>query len=167
MSDAGKSVIGKELCALIRNEHPNTVLVDGDEMRDVFTLDAQPDAHSIAGRRFNAERITEVCAWLDRQGINVVCCILSIFPEMRILNRGRFSEYREVYVRVPYTELERRDSKGLYSAARRGESKNVVGFDIEFPEPTEADVVIENHGPRMTPQIAAGQIWQIFKDDLS
>ena len=47
-----KSVIGKTV-RLIKDEHPNTVLVDGDEMRDMFTLDAQPDAHSIAGRRFN------------------------------------------------------------------------------------------------------------------
>ena len=121
MSGAGKSAIGTELCALIKSEHPNTVLVDGDEMRAVFKLDAEPDAHSISARRRNAERITEVCAWLDRQGMNAVCCILSIFPEMRAVNRDRFSEYREVYVRVPLKELERRDSKGLYAAARRGE----------------------------------------------
>lgn len=164
MSGAGKTAIGRELCALWKQDKPNTVLVDGDEMRAVFMQNDQPDAHTIAGRRRNAERVTEVCNWLDRQDMNVVCCILSIFPEMRQLNRERFSGYREIYVRVPQEELERRDNKGLYAAVRRGEITDVVGFDIAFPEPTDMDLVIDNFGPDMTPRKAAQRIMSMLKD---
>ncbi len=160
MSGAGKTTVAGHLIELWKAEAPNTILIDGDDIRRLFKHDQRPDAHTLEGRRINAERITDLCAWLDGQDINVVCSILSLFPEMRAQNRDLFSEYFEVYLKVPIEELKRRDAKSLYAAADAGEMKNVVGVDIPFPEPDSADLIIENHGPGTDPQAAAADIFE-------
>lgn len=160
LSGAGKTTIGRRLVDLWREEAPHTVLVDGDEIRELFRHDERSDAHTIEGRRQNAERITALCEWLDGQGINVVCCILSIFPDMRGENRNRFSDYFEAYVSAPLSELEEHDEKGLYAKARNGEIVNVVGVDIDFPEPKDADLVIDNSGFRRSPDDIARDIYE-------
>ena len=145
LSGAGKTTIARQVVAQWRAKGAdNVVLVDGDEIRALFRHDQRPDAHSVAGRRVNAERIGDLCAWLDSQGINVVCSILSIFPDLRESNRSRFSRYFETYVRAPLEELVRRDNKNLYGPAMRGEISNVVGVDIPFPEPLNADLIVDN-----------------------
>jgi adenylylsulfate kinase-like enzyme len=143
LSGAGKTTIGRPLYERWKKQASNTVLVDGDEIRKIFKHDQNLDAYTVEGRRVNGERISEICAWLDRQGINVVCCILSIFEDMRIRNRQNFSKYFEVYLSAPMEVLEKRDTKGLYASARRGEQKNVVGVDIPFPPPANPDMVID------------------------
>ena len=52
----------------------------------------------------------------------------------------------------------RRDQKGLYTAAQRGEVNNVVGFDIPFIQPVESDLVINNSGAGVEPSEAAEAI---------
>jgi len=155
LSGAGKTTIGRRAYEIWKVEAPNTVFVDGDEIRDIFKHDQRPDAHAVEGRRANAERITELCAWLDRQDINVVCCILSIFPEMRRANRTRFSSYFEAYVSVPMEVLRKRDIKDLYAPALAGDKPNVVGVDIPFPEPTDSDLVIDNSAEGTDPDAQA------------
>ena len=63
---------------------------------------------------------------------------------------------REVYLRVPLSELERRDTRGLYGRSRRGEEANVVGIDMRFEEPVAPDLVIDNVG--IEPAQAAARI---------
>ena len=57
-------------------------------------------------RRRNAERICRLCRFLDAQGIDVVCAILSLFHESQEWNRKHYSRYFEVYLDVPMDELE-------------------------------------------------------------
>jgi len=144
LSGAGKTTIGRKVYAQWKKSAPNTVLIDGDEIRKIFGHDSNPDAYTVAGRKENARRISEICAWLDRQGINGVCCILSIFKEMREWNRNHISNYFEVYLDVPFEILVKRDSKNLYSQALEEKIKNVVGVDIPFDPPESSDMVIDN-----------------------
>src|SRR5262249_4845189 len=103
-------------------------------------------AYTVSGRRVNAEKITALCALLDRQGINVVCCILSLFADMRLANRQRFSRYFEIFLDAPISSLRARDVKGLYAAAESGKMRDVVGIDIPFERPATADMVIDTSG---------------------
>lgn len=146
LSGSGKTTLGKEVARLWRDLAPNTVLLDGDELRRVFVHDKSDAAYSVAGRRANAERITALCEMLDQQGINVVCCILSIFPDLRALNHERFSRYFEVFMDASMEALLRRDTKGLYQDALTGLRTNVVGIDISFPKPETADLIISTSG---------------------
>jgi cytidine diphosphoramidate kinase len=158
LSGAGKTTIGRHVYSQWKDFEPNTVFVDGDEIRELFKHDQRPDSHTVAGRQINADRITELCLWLDRQDINVVCCILSIFPEMRACNRVRFSRYFEVCVSVPMETLINRDVKNLYVPALKGEISDVVGIDIPFPEPTSSDLVLDNSVEGKDPRELARRI---------
>jgi adenylylsulfate kinase len=144
LSGAGKTTIGKAVYEKWRQKTPNTVLLDGDQLRQVFAHDNQKTDYSIEGRRVNAQRAIGLCQLLDSQGINVVCCLLSIFEDHRQHNRNTLSAYFEVFVDVPMAELIALDDKGLYQSALKGETHNVVGVDIPFERPQNPDLVIEN-----------------------
>ena len=159
LSGVGKTTIGRHLHEMWKAEASNTVFVDGDEIRALFKDNAGPESYTIEGRRANAERITELCAWLDRQDINVVCCILSLFPDMRTKNHQLFSNYFEGYIRVPMDVLVQRDPKGLYADAQAGKIKNVVGVDIEFSPPESPDIVIDNGLEDADPKKLAADIF--------
>ena len=159
LSGAAKTTIGRHLYEIWKAEAPNTVLVDGDEIRALLNHQENSRDYTIEARRANAERITNLCAWLDGQDINTVCCILSLFPEMRQRNRDIFSRYFEVYVSAPMEVLIQRDEKGLYGPALRGEIENVVGVDIEFPTPTSADLVVDNGSDGTDPRTIAEEIY--------
>lgn len=146
LSGSGKTTLGREMAAQWRRVEANTVLLDGDEIREVFGHDRSDDAYTVAGRRLNAERLVALCEMLDRQGINVVCCVLSLFPDMREANRTRFSRYFEIFMDADMDALFLRDTKGLYRAARAGTQRNVVGVDIPFPRPANPDLTIVSSG---------------------
>jgi len=143
LSGSGKTTLGREIAQQWKQQQPNTVLVDGDEVRRIFRQDLAAADYSMAGRRTNAERIFELCAWLDAQQINVVCSILSIFPDLQAKNREHFQRYFEVYLNPPFDTLVQRDTKGLYAKALAGEMSDMVGVDIPFPTPTHADLEID------------------------
>jgi len=153
MSGAGKSTIGRSLCASLKQDRPQTVFVDGDEIRALFRHDQIEDAYSLAGRRINAERIQSLCRWLDGQDIDVVCCILAMFPDISAENQRIFSNYKEIFVDVPLPVLMQRDDKGLYQAALCGRQRNVVGVDIEYTRPVSPNLVIHNSfDPALLPE---------------
>lgn len=158
ISGAGKSAVGSALVDLWRAEQPRTVLVDGDAVRDLFASTGESADHSVAGRRINAERTIALCEWLDRQGVNVVCCQLSIFEELRAAHRARVSAYFEVWLDTPMETAIARDSKGLYAKAQAGRMPNVVGVDIPFPRPQRPDLVLDSSGRDGSPRQLAERI---------
>ena len=141
MSGAGKTTIGRELHKRLQERIGPIVFLDGDHIRDVFENDL---GHSIEDRRVNAGRISRLCRFLDSQGLHVVCMVLSIFPDWQEWNRENLSSYFEIYVRVSFDALIKRDPKGLYKRAIIGEISNVVGVDIDFPEPSNSNLIIDN-----------------------
>lgn len=155
LSGAGKSTVGTLVYDRVQAVHPNTVFLDGDILRDVWR-DRLP--HDIEGRRRNAERISHLCAMLDRQGIHAVAAVLSIFPDWQAWNRQTFSRYYEVFLDVPMEVVKARDAKGLYAAAERGEMPNVVGIDIPMPVPPQADLHLRPPEVLMDPAAMAAMI---------
>ena len=142
LSGAGKTTLAKEVVIKAKVEANNTVLVDGDVIREIFGNDL---GYSMEDRLKNAERICQLCKFLNDQGISVVCAILSIFPETREWNRENINDYYEVFIDTPITSLISRDSKGIYGKYNRGDISEVAGMDIDFPQPVNADLVINNH----------------------
>src|SRR5208282_543435 len=80
------------------------------------------------------------------QGSDVVCATISLFHEVQRWNRENIPGYREIYLRVPIDELRRRDSKGIYAGAERGDMRNVVGLDVPAEAPEAADLILDNYG---------------------
>lgn len=142
LSRAGKSTLSSLLYNDLKTRVDNLVLLDGDVIRELFGNDVD---HSIEGRRKNAERISNLSSFLSKQNIHVIAAVLSIFPEWQAWNRENIEDYNEIYIKASIEVLERRDKNNLYSQARMGKIKNVVGVDIPFPEPKNPDLVISNN----------------------
>lgn len=141
LAGAGKTTIGRALYEQIKSLDSATVFLDGDQVREIMGRDL---GHSLEQRRQNGLRVTRLCAYLDRQGINVVCAILSLFEEQQRWNRENYSDYFEVFIDVPMEVLAARDQKGLYSGAKAGRISDVAGFDIPFMPPANPDMIVRN-----------------------
>lgn len=159
LSGAGKSTVGREVYGLLKKQAPNTALVDGDEIREVFRHTGE-EAYTLEGRRENARRIQALCRWLDTQDINVVCPILSVFQEHRDQNRSLYSSYFEVYIETDIQALLQRDYKSLYHQALHEGRPNIVGIDLEFVPPQNPDLTIYNGKDLIDPRVAAERILQ-------
>ena len=144
LAGAGKSAIGRRVHSLWKARRPGTVLVDGDDVRRMLALGDDDSLYALEGRRMVAQRIADLCAWLDRQDINVVCCTISLFSDLHAWNRATFSRYFEVFVDTPMETVVRRDTKGLYADARRGAIVNVIGVDLPFTPPASPDMIVDN-----------------------
>ena len=102
LSGAGKSTLANEIVAGANSERNNTILLDGDVIREIFGNDL---GYSMEERLKNAERICQLGKFLDSQGFNVVTAILSLFPENREWNRKNIENYYEVFIDTPIDSL--------------------------------------------------------------
>jgi adenylylsulfate kinase len=155
LAGAGKSTLGRRVAAALRSSGRPVVLLDGDAVRDAFGNDL---GHTPEDRVRNGRRIAGLCRLLDGQGIDVVACVLAIDPDRLARNREELGQYVEVFLDVPWATLEARDQKGLYSGARAGRIRDVVGIDIPFPRPVAPDLVL---GPAELAQPIDRQVTRI------
>ena len=138
-SGSGKTTISNELKKhLIQQYNKIFIQIDGDDVRKIYD---DKLGYSINDRRKNADRIKNLCKFFDKQNINVIVSVLSIFQDLLNWNRNNYNEYLEVYLKVNQSILEhKRDFKGIYK-----KKKNVIGKDIPFPEPLIPDIIINNN----------------------
>ena len=144
LSGAGKTTIGAQLATRLKEHHENTVFIDGDIIRKIFSHENELSDYNMDNRKRNSRRIVEICKWLDLQGINVICSTLCLFEDILLDNRKIYTEYFEIYLRCDMKQLIERDSKGLYRRCKSGEVDNVVGIDLPYSEPIKSDLVINN-----------------------
>jgi glutamine kinase len=155
LSGAGKTTIGRELWNRLRAAGRSAIFLDGDAMREVIAEDL---GHSLENRHRSAMRNARLCRMLACQGTDVVCPTISLFHDVQRWNRENIPGYREIYLQVPMDELQRRDIKGIYAAAKKGELRDVVGLDVAAEYPEAPDLILENHGS-LDPDSAIEKIW--------
>ncbi|HET7007257.1 MAG TPA: adenylyl-sulfate kinase, partial [Candidatus Binatia bacterium] len=138
LSGSGKSTIANLLDKRLHADGRNTYILDGDNVRHGLNRDL---GFTEADRVENIRRIGEVAKLLVDAGLIVIVSFISPYRAERQLARDLFEpgEFVEIYVDTPLDECERRDVKGLYAKARRGELKNFTGIDsaYEIPEAPE------------------------------
>jgi adenylylsulfate kinase-like enzyme/phosphohistidine swiveling domain-containing protein len=156
LSGAGKTTVGSELCLRLRAAGHSAIFLDGDALRTVIAEDL---GHSTSNRRQAAMRNARLCRLLAAQGQTVVCATISLFHEVQRWSRQHIPGYREIYLAVPLDELRRRDSKGIYAAAHRGDGRDVVGLDIPAELPEAPDLVLDNYGT-LDSAGAVERIWE-------
>jgi adenylylsulfate kinase-like enzyme/phosphohistidine swiveling domain-containing protein len=155
LSGAGKTTLGRELWQRLRSAGRSAIFLDGDMLREVIAEDL---GHNLANRRKSAMRNARLCRMLASQGSDVVCPTISMFHEVQRWNRENIPHYREIYLRVPMDELQRRDAKGIYAAARRGDLRDVVGLDVAAELPEAPDLILDNFGS-LDCMAAVSRIW--------
>ena len=142
LSGAGKSTIANLLERRLHALGVHTYLLDGDNVRHGLNKDL---GFTAADRVENIRRIGEVAKLMVDAGLMVVTAFISPFRSERQLARDLVAEgeFIEVFVDTPLAEVEKRDPKGLYKKARRGELKNFTGIDSPYEAPEQPEIRIE------------------------
>jgi len=142
LSGSGKSTIACALEKQLHEQHAQTYILDGDNMRHGLNSDL---GFSCEDRKENIRRIGEVAKLFVDAGFLVLSSFISPFTQDRGLVRELVNkdEFIEVYVKCPLDVCEHRDPKGLYSKARKGEIKNFTGIDSPYEEPVRAEITID------------------------
>lgn len=154
LSGAGKTTLARRLQTHLRALGQPATLVDGDVVRTIL---AEDGAYDLPGRQRVAMQIARMCQWLSAEGIPVVCATISLFHACQRWNRAQIPGYREILLDVPFEVLFERDQKGLYSAAQRGEVRNVMGIDM-MPEWPESPDLILRPRPEDSPEQLLAQL---------
>ena len=148
LSGAGKTTIGQAWYSYLKETMSNVVFLDGDTLRQVFGDDL---GYTKEDRKKSAMRNARICKLLSEQGIDVVCCTISMFDEVRQWNRDHINNYKEIYVKVQMETLHKRDQKNLYTKAGLGTEENLAGITWEVEEPKNPDLILYNDGEK-TPE---------------
>ena len=138
LSGAGKTTIARALAARLATQSTRLELLDGDVLRDVM-----PTGFSREERDAHVRRIGWFASRLEHHGVIVLASLVSPYREARATARGFCRTFIEVHVATPLEECERRDVKGLYARARRGEIKAFTGIDDPYEPPLTPELVID------------------------
>lgn len=140
LSGSGKSSIAAELERQLYSLGYHTALLDGDNIRTGINNNL---GFSESDRLENIRRIAEIAKLFYENGIITICCFVSPTNDLRTMARKIIGEgFREVFINTPLEECERRDVKGLYKKARKGEIKDFTGIDAPFDPPINPDFEI-------------------------
>lgn len=141
LSGAGKTTIADRLAKELEADGRSVEVLDGDVIRTNLSKGL---GFSREDRDENIARIAFVAGLLTKHGAAVITAAISPFAEARAKARERIGEFVEVYVRCSIDELTRRDVKGLYAKALRGEIKNFTGVSDPYEAPENPDVVVDS-----------------------
>ena len=141
LSGAGKSTISKLVEERLRELGVHTYALDGDDIRRGLSKDL---GFSAADRVENIRRCGEVAALMVDAGLVVLASFISPYAADRRLVRELLPAggFVEVFVDTSLAEAERRDTKGLYARARRGEITDFTGIDAPYEVPSAAELYL-------------------------
>ena len=142
LSAAGKSTTAEVLTMLLLEQGRQVTVLDGDVVRTHLSKGL---GFSQEDRDTNVRRIGFVAAELVRHGGTVVCAAVSPYKATRndVRNMVGHDQFVEVFVDTPLEECERRDVKGLYARARRGDLKEFTGIDDPYEAPENPEIVLD------------------------
>lgn len=139
LPSSGKSTLAQRVRARLLDAGRLPALLDGDELRALVpALPFDDDSRS----RFY-EVVARLAALLARQGLAVLVPATAHRRALRAMARELAPRFVEVYVETPLAECERRDPKGLYARARRGEAPHLPGVAEPYEPPEAPDVVAD------------------------
>jgi len=142
LSGSGKSTVAKLLEQRLYELGCRTMFLDGDNLRHGLNGDL---GFSDEDRQENIRRVGEVAKLGFEHGNIAMCSFISPFQRDRdfarsLLPQGRFLE---IFVKCDIEVCKRRDPKGLYAKALRGEIKNFTGISSPYEEPQQPEIIIE------------------------
>lgn len=142
LSGSGKSTIAKWVTQALEREGHKVERLDGDTIRDIFpaTGFTRPE------RDQHIRRVGYLASRLEKNGVFVVASLVSPYQDSRDFVRGLCDRFLEIHIATPLEECERRDVKGLYAKARRGEIANFTGIDDPYEAPPAPELTVDTSG---------------------
>ncbi len=139
LSGSGKSTIAVRVHEELVRRGVDVEYIDGDALREVFP----GTGFTREEREEHLRRTGYMASRLAAHGVTVVASFVSPYRESRDFIRRHCRNFVEVYVATPLEECERRDVKGLYARARRGEIKNFTGIDDPYEPPEHPELALD------------------------
>jgi adenylylsulfate kinase len=139
LSGSGKSTIAARVHQELVRRGLDVEYIDGDALREVFPN----TGFTRAEREEHLRRTGYMASRLAAHGVTVVASFVSPYRESRDFIRKCCRDFLEIYVATPLEECERRDVKGLYARARRGEIKNFTGIDDPYEIPEHPELTLD------------------------
>jgi adenylylsulfate kinase len=139
LSGSGKSTIATRVHEALVQRGVDVEYIDGDALREVFPN----TGFTRAEREEHLRRTGYMASRLAAHGVTVVTSFVSPYRESREFVRALCARFVEVYVSTPLEECERRDVKGLYARARRGEIRNFTGLDDPYEPPEHPELTLD------------------------
>ena len=138
LSGSGKSAIGKAILPKIRQKFGNTILINGDDIRNIFNM-------KIYDRSFRVnigKSYFNLCLFLLKQNFNVIFTTVGLWHSVHKYNRlkGK-NRYVEIFIDTDIKKLVKRKSKFFY----KKKVKNVVGLTIKPEFPKKPTIHIKNN----------------------
>jgi len=145
LSGSGKSTLATGLERRLAADGFTTHLLDGDNVRSGLNGDL---GFSDEDRAENIRRVAEVARLFVQAGIVVICSFITPTRALRDLARRIVGadDFFEIHVDASLEACARRDPKGLYAKADRGEIRQFTGRDAPFEPPVRADLVVNTEG---------------------
>jgi adenylylsulfate kinase len=162
LSGSGKTTIAHLVGPAIEERGPIVEYLDGDTVRTHLSKGL---GFSKEDRDANIERIGWVASRLTRHGAAVIASAISPYAEARKHARElveQFGPFVEVFVDVSLEEATRRDTKGLYEKALRGEIKGFTGVDDPYEAPEDPDIRIDTDSE--SPEESAERIVALLEE---
>ncbi len=162
LSGSGKTTLANAVeVELNQRFKAHTYLLDGDNIRTGLNSDL---GFSKEDREENIRRIGEVVRLFVDAGLIVLTSFISPFRRDRQLVKTKLPAgiFLEIYVQCPLEICERRDPKGLYIRARKGEIRDFTGIDFPYEEPLEPDLVL--HSAQWTVDECASRVIDLLLD---
>jgi len=143
LSGSGKSTIAVALESLLFRRGIGSMILDGDNLRHGLCADL---GFSLEDRAENIRRAGEVAKLMAESGLVVISSLISPLCKERDAVRSSCHasglNFSEVYIDAPIAACEKRDPRGLYQKARKGEIKGFTGIDSPYEPPQKADLVL-------------------------
>ena len=141
LSGSGKSTLANALEQQLAEKGRHTMLLDGDNERFGLNRDL---GFSKEDRVENIRRIAETARLMNDAGLIVLTSFISPYRNDRRIARQIIGDaFIEVYVSTSLEECEKRDVKGLYQAARKGEIAEFTGITSVYEEPEHPEIIID------------------------
>ncbi len=155
LSGSGKSTVANAVESKLFDKGHRTYLLDGDNVRHGLNRDL---GFTDADRVENIRRFGEVAKLFADAGLIVLVSVISPFRGERDMVRDLLDddEFIEVFVDASLETCEKRDPKGLYARARKGEIQNFTGIDSPYEAPLNAELVLDTDA--LSPDDAAEQV---------
>ena len=141
LSGSGKTTVAKGVERYLHSQGVLNQLLDGDNIRVGISNNLN---FSSEDRGENIRRIAEVSKLFMNCGIVTLNCFVSPTKKVRQVAKDIIGEenFVEVYINASISTCEKRDVKGLYKKARKGEIKDFTGISAPFEAPENPELEI-------------------------
>ena len=132
LNGAGKSSVAHELKNILAQEKRDSLILDGNHLREIF----EQTAYDRASRIALGIRYANLAKTLAEQSNKVIIIAANgMLSEVCKYNRLHLQDYYEIFLDVPLSILKQRDSGGIYTKFQKGLIRNVGGLDLEVDTP--------------------------------